>query len=389
MSIELNNNVYIVKGKKFDCIYNLNNRRLYRINKSMSEFIDEIILLDESDYITLSKNQRRIIKALSENEILVTGKSKANAIDYRPEIDIDMAWIEITQKCNFRCIHCYEGDKLQKAMAFDNVIYCIDRLIEHGVKKLQIIGGEPLLHSSIEQILEYCKGKFDEFSIFTNASFVTERICKLLKELNSSVYISLHSDIETEFDAFTGTKGMLPKVLQNVDYMREYGLNAVLKRVKVKSVSVSTEYEAMQFGLNGFPVLVGHAKLEQYDDEMLKKKLITEKSFSELLDVESVINNMNLQYCFSKKVYIDVNLDVFPCILERRRKHGNLLKSNLSDIINIEICRFTKDNIEDCKDCEYRYACNTCFPDTASENFSAKPWFCTYNPREGIWENTI
>ena len=45
----------------------------------------------------------------------------------------------------------------------------------------------------------------------------------------------------------------------------------------------------------------------------------------------------------------------------------------------------TKDHINVCKDCEFRYCCHDCRPDSLSNDVYAKPWYCTYNPYSGEW----
>ena len=42
----LNNNIYLVEGKAKDCIYNLNNGRLYHIEKAFSALIKEVCSVD-------------------------------------------------------------------------------------------------------------------------------------------------------------------------------------------------------------------------------------------------------------------------------------------------------------------------------------------------------
>ena len=49
--------------------------------------------------------------------------------------------------------------------------------------------------------------------------------------------------------------------------------------------------------------------------------------------------------------------------------------------------KFTKDKIEECSECEYRYACFDCRPNSLSRKISEKPWYCTYNPLTGNWED--
>jgi len=52
-----------------------------------------------------------------------------------------------------------------------------------------------------------------------------------------------------------------------------------------------------------------------------------------------------------------------------------------------EFIRLSKDHIEVCKDCEYRYACFDCRVKTNdAENLYAKSSDCFYNPYTGIWE---
>ena len=60
-------------------------------------------------------------------------------------------------------------------------------------------------------------------------------------------------------------------------------------------------------------------------------------------------------------------------------KENNLLK------FNINILNFNKDHIDDCRCCEYRYACFDCRPNSLETNIASKPWYCTYNVNDGVW----
>lgn len=46
-----------------------------------------------------------------------------------------------------------------------------------------------------------------------------------------------------------------------------------------------------------------------------------------------------------------------------------------------------KDFINGCADCEYRYTCFDCRPNTLSGNIAEQPWYCTYNPESGKWQD--
>ena len=55
----------------------------------------------------------------------------------------------------------------------------------------------------------------------------------------------------------------------------------------------------------------------------------------------------------------------------------------IGDIIKREIQEFSKDKVDGCKDCEFRYACHDCRPDSISDNIYAKPYYCTYDVDKG------
>ena len=52
-----------------------------------------------------------------------------------------------------------------------------------------------------------------------------------------------------------------------------------------------------------------------------------------------------------------------------------------------DILHWNRDSIPECRICEYRYACAPCLPDSVSDDPAAKPYFCTYDAANGIWND--
>jgi len=117
----------------------------------------------------------------------------------------------------------------------------------------------------------------------------------------------------------------------------------------------------------------------------IERKLITKNAFETELNIGFVKRAAKEHNCFGRRLYIDVDLNIFPCVMERRISHGNLKEGMLFDIINNEICTFNKDRIFVCKDCEFRYTCFDCRPDSLGKRIDEKPWYCTYDPHKGVW----
>ena len=112
---------------------------------------------------------------------------------------------------------------------------------------------------------------------------------------------------------------------------------------------------------------------------------ITPWRFSVPLDRDWVIRALNGHQCFSIKIYIEHDLNVRPCVMEKRASHGNLRGKTIGEILNNDIIYLNKDKIEGCRDCELRYACHDCRADSMSSNIYAKPYVCTYDAENGIW----
>lgn len=118
---------------------------------------------------------------------------------------------------------------------------------------------------------------------------------------------------------------------------------------------------------------------------MLMEKIIQKKTFFKPIKKDMVQRIISGHNCFSTKLYIDTNLDVYPCVMERRFLHGNLKENPLGKIISKEIVNLNKDKIKVCQKCEYRYACFDCRADSMGRNKYDKPWYCSYDPEKGEW----
>ena len=164
------------------------------------------------------------------------------------------------------------------------------------------------------------------------------------------------------------------------------------KGISVRLASVEMK-DVPQFQLTSFkvpfrtdlPRLTGRANLSLYNRDMLRRKLITKETFARPIDAKTFYRNKVLHNCFGERLYIDCELNLYPCAMERRISYGNALGSTLENLLHDNIASLTKDKIQGCKDCEYRYACYDCRCDANGAPIDAKPWYCTYDQVNGIW----
>lgn len=92
--------------------------------------------------------------------------------------------LQITEKCNFRCAHCfvdstYQGNEMSLSLIIKKVI---PNFIESKVKKVTLTGGEPMVHKNIKEIVSALCENNISVSICTNGSLITDsflsEVCK-------------------------------------------------------------------------------------------------------------------------------------------------------------------------------------------------------------------
>jgi len=99
--------------------------------------------------------------------------------------------------------------------------------------------------------------------------------------------------------------------------------------------------------------------------------------------------------CLHKKIGIDVNGNIKNCPL-MAESFGNINNESLEDALAKPEFRkywnLTKDKVEVCRDCEFRYICTDCraFTENSHKNSEgldiSKPLKCGYDPYSGKWE---
>lgn len=123
--------------------------------------------------------------------------------------------IEMTNKCNFYCSHCYKeaGGKNKQFLPAD-ILKSIYSDFAGKISTLNLTGGEPLLYTDISNHIEHMGEKF-LVNVTTNGTLITLLSEQALSSVNN-FQISLYGYDEASYEQFTGAKGQFHRVMESM-----------------------------------------------------------------------------------------------------------------------------------------------------------------------------
>jgi MoaA/NifB/PqqE/SkfB family radical SAM enzyme len=105
------------------------------------------------------------------------------------------AILQITEKCNLKCEHCFVSSTSQGLeLSYEDVSDVIlPQLTSLGVNKITLTGGEPLVHKDIIPMVRLMSENGFAISICTNASLISEDFLSMIDQ-----YHSLHFNVSLD-----------------------------------------------------------------------------------------------------------------------------------------------------------------------------------------------
>lgn len=400
---QISNNVFFVQGHKNGAIYNLGSSEVFSINDVACKIIHralahEVLSDAELDYVSLLKKNGLWSDSFSPSDIL-------SEIANEPEV-FDVVWLEITQACNMRCLHCYEGcnhiaASNSKRLSLDEWKNIIDQIARLGTKRVVVIGGEPTIDARIVNFLEYLGETGLKTTLFTNASFKNTELVDVIYKYNIRVKFSIYGHTPEIHDLITCHPGSFQRLVNNIKNLlvRDISVTAAIVLMRenedykdeidafVKSLGITHyKFDVIREVYSGTQTI--HNPLRP---EIIKLGKITEPFFNLSANRFKLFYKKNT--CWNKKLVVTETGVVLPCVFARSEEIGNLRNATLEEVLNSSALKhywgYSFDNVNMCKECEFRYACKDCRPLAMAVrgNIEDKNPRCCYNPLNGEWSH--
>ncbi len=147
--------------------------------------------------------------------------------------NINYLRISVTDRCNLRCIYCMpeEGVKLMHhndIMSFEQIVETVKYGVEHGITKVRLTGGEPLVRKGIVDLVsEISKIKgITDLAMTTNGILLDKYAEKLAKAGLNRVNISLDTMSPEKYYQIT-RGGDINKVFDGIKAAQSAGLTPI------------------------------------------------------------------------------------------------------------------------------------------------------------------
>jgi len=140
--------------------------------------------------------------------------------------------LDLTYRCNERCIHCYLDHDDHGEMNTAEIKGLLDQMADAGVFFLTISGGEIMMRKDFFEILEHAHARTFSIKLKTNGVLIRKKEAERIRALGvESVQISVYSDRAEVHDAITKMPGSFRQTIEAVRLLRTVGLHVTMANV--------------------------------------------------------------------------------------------------------------------------------------------------------------
>ncbi len=206
--------------------------------------------------------------------------------------------ISVTDRCNFRCNYCMPKEVFDKdypylphtaLLSFEEITRITRQFARHGVQKIRLTGGEPLLRKNIEGLIEQLAtlrtpaGKPLDLTLTTNGSLLARKALALKAAGLQRVTVSLDGLDDAVFRSMNDVDFPVADVLAGIDAAQAAGLGPIKINMVVKRGTNDHEIIPMARHFKGSGIVlrfieymdVGATNGWRMDDVMPSAEVIT------------------------------------------------------------------------------------------------------------------
>ena len=316
--------------------------------------------------------------------------------------------IEITSKCNERCVHCYIPHENKVSHIEPDLFYnVLEQCKNMRVLHLTLSGGEPMLHKNFCEFLRKCKEYDFSVSVLSNLTLLDDEIINEMKTNPLlGVQVSLYSMNPNIHDEITQMKGSFEKTRNAILQLIENDIplqincpilkqnkncyNDVIKWAKKHKIHAGDDYGIIARYNHTTQNLSCRLSINEIK-EVINDKVANDPRFLEQIEMEaekkknSRPTDFVCSVCHSSICIAD-NGNVYPCAGWHDYVVGNIKETCLNDIWDnsekvLYLRGIRNQDFPKCIQCPDKAFCTICMVRNANEDllgdpFTVNEYFC-------------
>jgi len=271
---------------------------------------------------------------------------------------LGMLFIELTDQCNERCIHCYASSSpdCSDFLNLDEIKHSLDSARKMGRAFVQFTGGDPLIHKELFTAVVYAsKLDFQGIEIYTNGLLLSEALLNKLAPYQPRISFSLYADTAELHDAITQLPGSWKKTLAAMRRAKNMGFDIragiALMPENIECLDRMVPFLEKEIGIDASHVRFDPVKQTGRGKFMdgAKQILIAPSHAPKAGDIRR------------GKLCIAANGNVYPCVFSRKVSLGNIRQHSLAQIIEqLAQRKEATPSTERWKSCRESLSCGDC-----------------------------
>lgn len=191
--------------------------------------------------------------------------------------------IEITRRCNAKCIHCIinAGHTMPVELSTQEILTLIEDMSDFGCQSIALTGGEPFLRKEWPLFLQKINSLDMQAIFMTNAMLVNDDVLDILKLYpNTAIGISLDGPDKETHDYVRGISGIFEHFCNIVPKLKEIGIY-----VAIPTTVMQSNYDKLDDILNlliSLGVDAWQLQIVKPSERLPKDELLTEKQYYDL-----------------------------------------------------------------------------------------------------------
>ena len=314
-------------------------------------------------------------------EICMTPKFAAGATKSVEEQVNQLYWerhyiqkmhVELTYRCNFRCVHCYNTTHGGAATELDTEDWfnAFDQLAEMGCYLLTLTGGELFVRKDVVPIIQHACDRNFTLRLNTNGSLIDEKMLAKLEPMRpflQSFDVSFYGADEKVHDTLAQRPGSYNNTMRAIRLLKEANFELVAKFVTMRDNFDGIEKfedDMTKLGVR-HAVHTGSLIPQTNRNTAPLVQILTDTQYRTLVSTRGSAKHSSPGTCKPGHVRGAITPEghISPCEWLTDLKYGNLKEQSLRDIwYSPGFLEFRKifEEESECPPCSLRPGCDRC-----------------------------